>query len=792
MRLFSNKPPATTAETSSPDRQQQQDDNHSDEPEFHIDEDDDEGSKSQNDTSGKKGSSLLSGDIVEEANNSIDGEDGIIREVKGSTSMDSPDLAANGSQKSARVTWKDIHDTGINFLEDDPSTMTYARRIALFLMKRYGWYNPRLKATDIPEDETESAEDVLHPLLLANMHGEQTSSRNLAAEDINKAYPFTHCRRENPSLEKAWAYFEHVALSRYVIEEKKDASARKKCIVTRIVCKLFCKGGKQLKRAEPGEKDHPTALYQPMFTPHAQLGDFGLGIGLYFSTLRAITILTFFAGLLNIPNLLYFSSADYTPGLSNDSFFNNISIANLLQGSAICTDMSWVYCENCNDTDFSDYYDSSRRAYAVKSAFLADALTDRLSNSTETILWLRNNANVNETGTFFLKNNCEQSNRLASAINYGTLVLMMVGAFGLNIYLKRMEIAYDEDEQTAQDYSVVVHNPPGDSTNPQEWHDFFRDNFGAHLTACTIAVDNDLLVRSLVERRELLRKIELMCEPGTSLDVLTLAGIAAKEERERRFFGHLKAMLVPGVAELFARIAVLTAKVQGLAQQTYPATNVFLTFETEADQRKVLQAYNLGSLDVSHNNTSKVKPEHLFRGKHILKVAEPDEPNTVRWQDLNEKWKECLKQQLLTGAATLAAIVVIAFLVWALNGVQVEWAAIAIAVFNSVFPMFAKLLTSFEAHASEGGKQRSLYFKIALFRWANTAVVITIITPFTKTLTNGALINQIYALFFAEIVTTNAIQLLDPFGHLQRHILAPRAATQDAMNLGFQGQPVSA
>jgi hypothetical protein len=68
--------------------------------------------------------------------------------------------------------------------------------------------------------------------------------------------------------------------------------------------------------------------------------------------------------------------------------------------------------------------------------------------------------------------------------------------------------------------------------------------------------------------------------------------------------------------------------------------------------------------------------------------------------------------------------------------------------------------------------------------------VITIITPFTSTLTDGGLVNQIYALFFAEIVTTNAIQLLDPVGHFQRHFLAPRAKTQDAMNLCMQGQQV--
>jgi hypothetical protein len=102
-------------------------------------------------------------------------------------------------------------------------------------------------------------------------------------------------------------------------------------------------------------------------------------------------------------------------------------------------------------------------------------------------------------------------------------------------------------------------------------------------------------------------------------------------------------------------------------------------------------------------------------------------------------------------------------------------------------PAFAKILTDCEAHSSEGNKQRSLYFKIALFRWVNTAIVITIITPFTSTLTNQKLINQVYNLFFAEIITSNAILLLDPLEHIKRHILAPRAATQDAMNLNMQG-----
>jgi hypothetical protein len=107
-----------------------------------------------------------------------------------------------------------------------------------------------------------------------------------------------------------------------------------------------------------------------------------------------------------------------------------------------------------------------------------------------------------------------------------------------------------------------------------------------------------------------------------------------------------------------------------------------------------------------------------------------------------------------------------------------------------IFPEFAKVITSFEAHPTESKLQTSLYFKIAVFRWVNTAVVITIITPFTHTIADRGLIPQICAIFFAEIVTSTLIQLSDAYGHFQRHVLAPRATTQDTINLCFQGLEV--
>ena len=592
----------------------------------------------------------------------------------------------------------------IDFLQDDVRTMTWGRRIALALGKRYAWYNPRLKDTEMTANE-ESPTDAMHPLLVAAMQKKKTRSprpglpeedsvrfHDLAlaiskseeqggGNDDNKeaqmkklegAYPFTHSRREQPSLEKAWAYFEHVALSRYILVAKPVAQ-KKKCFLTRIYRKLCCKANKLLQRAEPGERLYPTALYEPFFTPHRQLGDFGLGIGLYFSTLRAITVLTLLAGLINIPNFIYYGSTDYTPGRSN---FNSTarleSIPRFLQGSAICNDVSWVVCPECNSSAVlvappNVYFPKNRRA----SAFQPDTGT-------------------NVSDVFFLRNNCAAPPSIqTSMINYTTLIFVMIGTVILNLYLKRMEVAFDEDEQTAQDYSVVIANPPGDATDPEEWHLFFRAAFDAHVTACTVAVDNDLLVRSLVERREKLRQIEMLVEPGTPLDTLTLAGIAAKQERERKFFGHLLALIVPGIPELFARLTVLTAKVQGLAQQDYPATNVFVTFETEQAQRAVLSAYNFGSLDIQRNHVSKIhNPRHLFRGQYILNVKEPDEPNTVRWQDLNVTAKAKLKQQLLTIFATLVAIVLIAFLVYTLNNndKSLQYTAYAIAICNAIFP----------------------------------------------------------------------------------------------------------
>jgi hypothetical protein len=568
----------------------------------------------------------------------------------------------SGEYFDAKSHETDDHSTEtIDFLQDDLKDMTYGRRIALTLMK-YAWYNPQVTE---PTDQN-AADEII-------------DGGRFRSED---GYPLTHSKKEQASLEKAWAYFDHVALPRYLFVPKENPD-QKKSIFTRIINR-FSKADKQLNRAEPGEADKPTRLYPPIFTPHKQLGDFGLGIGLYFATLRALTVVMFLTGIVHIPNFIYFSGPDYS---ASQTEVEDV----LLKGSAICTEIQWVPCINCTRNDFDD------------RSFVRDYETDL---------------------TFAMRNLCDGATLETGMTNYTGLIFVILSSYLLSVYMRRMEVQYDEDEQTAQDYSIVITNPPEDAKDPQEWREFFRKAFDAQVTGCTVAVDNDLLVRTLVERREKMRMLELLVEPGTKLDIVTLAGIAAGVERERNLLQSIMASVSPGIPEIFGRMAVLTAKVQGLAQQDYPVTNVFITFETETDQRKVLEKLTVGQMAVDTNRTASVRDiRYLFRGFRVLSVHEPEEPDTIRWEDLNVTFGARIKQQFFTALATVATLIMVAFLVAFVNEKNYVLTSYTIAIFNALFPMFAKFLTYNEDHPSHGSLQTSLYYKIAVFRWVTTGTL---------------------------------------------------------------------
>lgn len=124
---------------------------------------------------------LMTGKLIQTSSGDFNVDDAALKDV--------PMKSKSGSRSLNNGTAE------IDFLQDDWSEMTYGRRIALSLMK-YKWYNP--KAGDEDPSEEVNAKDA----------GLEAPVDSMTSEDD----AFERGIKMKPSLEKAWAYFEHVAL----------------------------------------------------------------------------------------------------------------------------------------------------------------------------------------------------------------------------------------------------------------------------------------------------------------------------------------------------------------------------------------------------------------------------------------------------------------------------------------------------------------------------------------------------------------------------------------------------
>jgi hypothetical protein len=112
--------------------------------------------------------------------------------------------------------------------------------------------------------------------------------------------------------------------------------------------------------------------------------------------------------------------------------------------------------------------------------------------------------------------------------------------------------------------------------------------------------------------------------------------------------------------------------------------------------------------------------------------------------------------------------------------------SITIVVINQITPQLVRLISRYESHHNLGSYTGSVYLKVTAIRWANTAIVLWLLSPFTDVLRNGEyLLNNIRNIFIAEIVQRPILQLSDVMGHLKRHCFAPRALDQRRMNYQF-------
>lgn len=465
-----------------------------------------------------------------------------------------------------------------------------------------------------------------------------------------------------------------------------------------------------MRRAEPGEHETDTELYDPFFTfSQKTLVEWGTGVDLYFMSLRFFAVLMLVAGLINIPSIKYYATGDYNGGKARD-------VSLLMKGSAVCTNTEWVVCTDCK----ADDWDRDKERYAIGLD----------PDGTEVVLTLRNF--------------CRGADTINGVTNFVTLLLVIVSVSIFSYYLRLREVRYDEDKVTTTDYSVVVRNPPEEALDPDKWRDFFSQfaTDGDQVTVVTVALNNRALVKKLLTRRIFCNQLRSKLPVGTDLDDEVALRVAVdqfnqeKSEQEVGCIGKILARIVTPILnsinmllapdDLVEKINTLTEEIKDLQNEKYGATEVYITFETEEGQRTALDALTVGQIDLLMNRTHSVPPECLFEGK-ILQVEQPTEPNAVRWLDLSYSFIEKAVRRLIALSFTLGMIVFASLIISKARSRAGAWLAGPLTtVFNSTIPQIIKILMMIEPHSTEGGYQASMYLKITLFRWTLSAILIKV------------------------------------------------------------------
>jgi len=470
---------------------------------------------------------------------------------------------------------------------------------------------------------------------------------------------------------------------------------------------------------------------------------------------------------------MYYDSSEYGPSV--EEYTDNV----LLQTSMLCPSTQWVPCPTCTREQWNDNL-------------------DRIAT---TMVEAKDGSIASSTLYFVLETTCAPLRWQEGVNHLVVVVFLFLGLIALGRYQKRMELSADEDILSASDYTIQIDNPPQESVqtsplpynpkDPNVWKSFF-EQFG-HVVYVTIALNNSELCEALAKRRCLLQRAGYSYMYSSSADEDILKPIDSDQEYVQGSLSHSghhhhhqqqhhQHFALPGPdsaiarsnPKLYQKIVKVTEECQRLVQKSYDISAVFVTFDTERAQRAALKALRVGQVYVASNDTSVLPPQHVFQNSLVLDVMECVEPSAVRWQDLDETFLVKCKERFVTLLLSLMLIAAGFALVQEAFYHSVNTAAIVITLLNIIVPHIFKAINKLESHQTEDSYQASLYAKICIFRWVNTAVVTLLIKPSTATLTNSkqGLITAIFTILKAELMIAPFVHVLDIGQNLRRHIVS--------------------
>jgi hypothetical protein len=395
------------------------------------------------------------------------------------------------------------------------------------------------------------------------------------------------------------------------------------------------------------------------------LADFDLGVSGYFAHLQGLILLSMLMTLVNIPSMYIYDSEKYRQPEAEYPFF--------LHGSAVCTATKEVQVENPDGTILTETRNLC--PYLSIQGYLG----------------------------------------LGSTIFAAVFVLIF--RWRMHYTVNKL----DTGKQTAQDYSVIVHDPDADANDPNEWYEYFS-MFG-EVASITIALKNGPLLCALAERRFIKLMVQYESPEGTHLQekidnwkkVNTsreMLGLKIENpqwmRRELNLVNAGKVLNASGFgpsAEMWMhQYEVNASELDKQYQRHFPVAKVICVFETEQAQRKCLRKLRIGLLP-SYFDWKRQTPKYRFRETNELLVREAPEPRDLIWENLGKSsWTERVLQQLTSLGYLCGINIGFAFVIWAIKYASgsVMLTTLAIALISEYAPtLVQQMVDAVEVSAAD-------------------------------------------------------------------------------------------
>jgi hypothetical protein len=182
----------------------------------------------------------------------------------------------------------------------------------------------------------------------------------------------------------------------------------------------------------------------------------------------------------------------------------------------------------------------------------------------------------------------------------------------------------DVSQQTTQDYSVMISNPPANVTDPENYKAFFSQ-FNGEIVFISVALNNGELIKKIADRKvieSILQGLMLQAD-----EQIRNSGSITESKYEDLPLSFLqKVGFAPTIPKCLKKMKELTEDINKLEKCEYEAWRVYCTFNSEYDQREFLRRTNIGKLEVMKNNSNSA--EITMQGK-TLEVKEAPEPGDI-------------------------------------------------------------------------------------------------------------------------------------------------------------------